>query len=47
MSIKLHDTYEHDKEMILVEDAVYGASSDIGHELYYSTIFRFLNEYGF
>ncbi|OUN88651.1 alpha/beta hydrolase [[Collinsella] massiliensis] len=45
MGEELYDAYDGEKELLIVDGAGHGASSDVDPELYYQTIFAFLDEY--
>lgn len=45
MGEELYEAYEGEKELLIVEGAGHGASADVDPELYYQTVFSFLDRY--
>lgn len=45
MGEELYESYDHEKQLLIVEGAGHGASSDVDTELYYQTIFDFIQNY--
>lgn len=45
MGKELYESYRHEKELLIVEGAEHGTSSDVDTKLYYDTIFAFLDKY--
>lgn len=46
MGIELYEGYQGPKELLLIENAGHGASSDVDPDTYYLHIFAFLDKYG-
>ena len=45
MGEELYDAYTGEKELLIVDGAGHGASADTDPELYYKTVFDFLDEH--
>lgn len=45
MGKELYESYRHEKELLIVEGAEHGTSSNVDTKLYYDTIFAFLDKY--
>lgn len=45
MGKELYNAYKGEKQLLLIDDAGHGASADVDPELYYDTVFTFLNKY--
>lgn len=45
MVYELYDAYPNEKELLIIEGAEHANSSEVNPELYYETVFKFINKY--